>query len=110
MWEVYFTEAAERWLMELDDVRHHHRGGRSPRGAWPGARPSDRGQHQGLAASQHEGAARRALRALFVFDPGRRAVVLIGGDKGGDRSAWYEQNVPMADDLYDAYLREASEG
>jgi len=44
------------------------------------------------------------LRALFAFDPLRRAIVLLGGDKAGDWSAWYERNVPHADDLYDEYL------
>jgi len=41
---------------------------------------------------------------LFVFDPNRRAIILLGGDKRGDWSGWYEQNVPIADDLYDRYL------
>jgi hypothetical protein len=36
--------------------------------------------------------------------------VLVGGDKRGDWSAWCEHNVPIADDLYDAYLREETEG
>lgn len=46
------------------------------------------------------------VRSLFAFDPNRRAVILLGGDKRGDWSGWYERNVPLADDLYDAYLRE----
>lgn len=46
------------------------------------------------------------LRALFAFDPRRTAIVLLGGDKAGDWTGWYERNVPLADDLYDAYLIE----
>lgn len=46
------------------------------------------------------------LRALFAFDPNRRAIILIGGDKRGDWTGRYEPNIPIADDLYDAYLRE----
>jgi len=46
------------------------------------------------------------LRALFVFDPRRAAIVLLGGDKCGDWSGWYERNVSRADDLYDDYLIE----
>ena len=46
------------------------------------------------------------LRALFAFDPKRRAIVLLGGDKSGDWDAWYEKNIPLADDLYDAHLEE----
>lgn len=44
------------------------------------------------------------LRALFAFDPNRKALILLGGDKRGDWSRWYEQNIPRADDLYDDYL------
>lgn len=46
------------------------------------------------------------LRALFVFDPKRRAIVLVGGDKTDDWSGWYERNIPVADDLYDEHLRD----
>jgi len=45
------------------------------------------------------------LRALFAFDPKRRAIVLLGGDKRGDWTGWYERNIPIADDHYDEHLR-----
>ena len=49
---------------------------------------------------QHEG---RPYRVLNVFDPRRCAILLLGGDKtGADR--WYDQNVPIADRLYDEHL------
>ena len=42
---------------------------------------------------------------LYAFDPRRVAILLIGGDKtGNDR--WYEEFVPKADDLYDAYVEQ----
>ena len=31
--------------------------------------------------------------------------MLIGGDKRGDWTGWYERNIPIADDLYDEHLR-----
>ena len=49
-----------------------------------------------------------ALRILFIFDPLRQAILLIGGDKA-ERSRWndwYATAVPQADALYDAYLDE----
>ena len=57
--------------------------------------------------TQHAG---RPYRTLFVFDPRRVAILLIGGDKtGNDR--WYEEFVPRADNIYAEYLREiAKEG
>lgn len=45
------------------------------------------------------------LRALFAFDPQRRAVVLMGGDKTGDWKGWYARNIPIADKLYERHLR-----
>ena len=45
------------------------------------------------------------LRSLFVFDPRRTAILLIGGNKGGD-GRFYERMIPIADRLYDTYLNE----
>lgn len=54
---------------------------------------------------QHEG---RPYRVLFIFDPKRNAVLLIGGDKtGNDR--WYEEFVPKAESIYREYLRETKQ-
>ncbi len=50
-----------------------------------------------------------ALRVLFTFDPRRQAILLLGGDKTGMWNDWYEWAVPLADDLYDDYLREIGE-
>ena len=47
-----------------------------------------------------------ALRVLFMFDPRRQVILLIGGDKSGEWNDWYEWAVPVADDLYDDYLDE----
>lgn len=46
------------------------------------------------------------LRLLFAFDPRRTAILLLGGDKTDRWDEWYRENVPRADDLYDAYLAE----
>ncbi len=51
---------------------------------------------------QHEG---RPYRVLYAFDPRRSAILLLGGDKTGNE-LWYEEHVPIADTLYDGYLRE----
>lgn len=45
------------------------------------------------------------LRALFAFDPRRRAVVLLGGDKSGDWKGWYARTIPLADKMYERHLR-----
>jgi hypothetical protein len=44
------------------------------------------------------------LRVLFAFDPKTQAVLLLGGSKQDRWSEWYEDNIPVADDLYDEWL------
>jgi hypothetical protein len=55
---------------------------------------------------QHDG---NPYRILFAFDPQRRAVLLIGGNKRGDKR-WYEVNIPIADRLFVEYLEETNGG
>ena len=44
------------------------------------------------------------LRILFVFDPRRMAILLIGGNKTAKWNSWYDRMVPIADALYDEHL------
>jgi hypothetical protein len=45
------------------------------------------------------------LRILYAFDPRRTAILLIGGNKRGDKR-WYKTYVPIADKLYADHLAE----
>ena len=45
------------------------------------------------------------LRILFAFDPVRRAILLIGGDKSGNWARWYQREIPMADRLLDEHIQ-----
>ena len=47
-------------------------------------------------------------RILFAFDPDRHAILLIGGDKTGDKR-WYKINIPIADTRFEKHLAELSE-
>lgn len=49
---------------------------------------------------------RSELRVLFVFDPLRRAVLLVAGNKAGDWSGWYRKAIPKAERLYKEYLKD----
>lgn len=42
------------------------------------------------------------IRILFIFDPRRTAILLLGGDKTSRWHEWYAEMIPVADDLYDA--------
>ena len=45
------------------------------------------------------------VRVLFLFDPERRAVLLVGGDKSGDWHGWYRTAIPQAEVAYAEHLR-----
>ncbi|MBM3513412.1 MAG: addiction module toxin RelE [Alphaproteobacteria bacterium] len=45
------------------------------------------------------------IRIFYAFDPRRAAILLIGGNKRGDRQ-FYRHFVPIADRLYDEHLKE----
>jgi hypothetical protein len=47
----------------------------------------------------------RPLRTFYAFDPRRSAILLLGGDKTGDRR-FYERMLPRADELYRTYLED----
>lgn len=44
------------------------------------------------------------VRVLFAFDPARHAVLLVAGDKAGAWKDWYEVNIPVAEQRYEAWL------
>lgn len=43
-------------------------------------------------------------RVLFIFDPRRKAILLLGGDKSGQWAKWYATAIPRAERLYEDYL------
>jgi hypothetical protein len=47
----------------------------------------------------------KPIRIFYAFDPRRTEILLIGGDKTGDKR-FYETMIPVADHLYDDYLAE----
>jgi len=49
---------------------------------------------------------RSEIRIIFVFDPWRSAILLLGGDKSGNWKGWYKEAIPRAEDLYEMYLKE----
>jgi len=47
----------------------------------------------------------RAYRMIYTFDPKRNAVMLLGGDKTGEKR-WYEKSIAKAEKLYEKYLED----
>jgi len=54
---------------------------------------------------QHRG---RPYRIIFAFDPRRRAYLILGGDKTGDKD-WYISAIRRADAIYAQHLKEIGE-
>jgi hypothetical protein len=50
----------------------------------------------------------RPSRIFFAFSPFRQAILLIGGNKTGDKR-FYTRMLPIADTLYDHYLQNLGE-
>jgi hypothetical protein len=66
----------------------------------------------GIAGSRHDHMRElrvqsrgKPIRIFYAFDPRRAAILLIGGDKTGDKH-FYERMIPVADRLYDEHLKE----
>jgi hypothetical protein len=49
---------------------------------------------------QHQG---KPYRILFAFDPLREALLLVGGNKEGDRR-WYRKMIPLAEAIFKRHL------
>ena len=62
-------------------------------------------RHHNMKELRPGSAGRSEIRVLFVFDPERRAVLLVAGDKAGNWSRWYSRNISVADGRYDEWLR-----
>jgi hypothetical protein len=39
-----------------------------------------------------------------VFDPHQQAILLTAGDKAGQWEKWYEVNIPLAEQRYEAWI------
>jgi hypothetical protein len=109
IWEIEFTDEFGAWWDTLsDDEQESVRasvkllGEFGPNLRFPhssGINGSRHGHMRELRV-QHAG---RPYRLLFAFDPRRCAILLLGGDKSGN-DRWYDENVPVADRLYDEHL------
>jgi hypothetical protein len=108
-WDIQFSPEAEAWWDTLTDEEQQAMAGALDQleEHGPGLRRPVIGN---IVGSRHANMKELVafggnLRALFAFDPERRALVLLGGDKTDDWVGWYQRNIPIADDLFDDYLK-----
>lgn len=108
-WEVEYTDEFEEWWNNLTEAEQIEVAAKvellekfGPALRRPHSDVIAMSRHQKMKELriQHRG---RPYRVLYAFDPRRCAMLLIGGDKtGNDR--WYEEFVPLADNIYDEHL------
>ena len=55
-------------------------------------------------------AGRSEIRILFMFDPQRSAILLVGGDKAGKWDKWYRKAIPQAERIYEQWIRQSEKG
>ena len=114
-WEVEFTEEFEVWWDSLSEEEQEEIAAKvelleehGPNLGRPHADVITTSRHSNMKELRGKVTVKgkdRFLRALFVFDPRRAALLLIGGDKTGDPK-WYEKSVPIADELFDKHLKD----
>jgi hypothetical protein len=111
MWEVEYTDEFEHWWQTLTEDQQEdltvsvqllrNLGPSLPR---PHADTVKGSKHKNMRElrTQSKG---RPLRTFYAFDPRRCAILLIGGDKTGDKR-FYEEMLPQAERLYNKHLKE----
>ena len=108
-WEVEYTDELGAWWDDLTEAEQVSIDSsvrlleeKGPNLGFPHSSGIEGSKHSHMRELrvQHGG---RPYRILYAFDPRRSAILLIGGDKTGNKR-WYEVQVPIADKLYDAHL------
>ena len=108
-WEVEYTDEFETWWHQLDSTKLESVAvsiqlleARGPTLPFPysSAVVTSRYSHMRELRIQHKGI---PIRVIYAFDPRRVAILLIGGNKKGNKR-WYKKFVRLADKLYAKHL------
>ncbi len=67
-------------------------------------------RHKNMKELRHRSGGHSEVRILFSFDPRRRAILLVAGDKSRNWNRWYSRNIPIADQRFDDHLKTLKEG
>ncbi|MEM8988244.1 MAG: type II toxin-antitoxin system RelE/ParE family toxin [Pseudomonadota bacterium] len=108
-WEVEYTYEFGDWWSDLEDAVQEDiafavglLGKRRPSLEHPYSSAINGSKHTHMRELRIQSGG-NPVRAFYAFDPRRAAILLIGGDKTGDKR-FYEKFVPVADRLYDEHL------
>lgn len=116
-WEIDFS-FIEDWLDEQDEdtvnsvfACFRTLGRVGPSLGRPLVDSLSRTKIKGLKELRVPSGKRGVVRILFIFDPWRKAVMLLAGDKSTGSSSrlkwsgWYRRNIPKAEERYRVYLQ-----
>jgi len=108
-WEVEYTDEFGEWWASLNEAEQEDIASvvellelKGPQLPFPHSSGISNSKHSHIRELriQHAG---RPYRTLYAFDTRSMAILLIGGDKTGN-NRWYDENIPLADKLYDEHL------
>lgn len=115
MWDVITTDRFDQWLCAQDEstqekmlaalVLLQQKGPLLPRPFVDSVKGSQHANMKELRV-QHKG---KPLRALFAFDPCRRAIILHAGHKTGNEKRFYRMLLPIADALFTRHINNIQE-
>ncbi|WP_214371351.1 type II toxin-antitoxin system RelE/ParE family toxin [Pseudonocardia sp. H11422] len=110
-WEIVLLDEVETWLLEVDDGTYDLVAAAIDKLEQDGptlGRPlvdKIKGSTlHNLKELRPGSAGTSEVRILFIFDPARRAVLLVAGDKSGRWQDWYDEAVPVAEKRYERWM------
>jgi hypothetical protein len=107
-WTVLLLEEVEDWFFTLDDDATAAVAGAIDllelEGPLLGRPTADRVKGSQYHSMKELRPAGTGIRILFIFDPQRQAILLLGGDKAGNWKRWYDKNIAIADRRYKNWL------
>lgn len=111
MWEIATTDAFDRWYAEQSEDAQVEIIAKvnllkvlGPQLKRPHADTLSGSKHANLKELRAD-TRTAVLRVAFAFDPERKALLLIGGNKSGvGQKRFYKELIARADELFDAHL------
>ena len=110
-WVVEFTDEFGEWWRELHEAAQDEIGAsvellteHGPDLPFPSSSGVSGSRHSHMRELRVQ-CGGKPIRIFYAFDPRRTAILLIGGDKTGDKR-FYKRMIPIADRLYDEHLEE----
>lgn len=111
MWDIEFTDEFGEWWNELSEDQQESLTVSvkllqvlGPALGRPHADTVKKSSHRNMKELRTQ-AHGHPFRTFYAFDPHRKAILLIGGDKTGDKQ-FYARMIPIADALFNEHLKQ----